>query len=722
LNRLLGGRENEMGHDMKRRFGLFGLAVLAAGAALRAGQAPAPQPQPPTFQAQVEYIEVDALVTDGQGHAVRDLKKDDFQILEDGKAQAISTFSFVNIPIERYDRPLFAAQPIEPDVRTNARPFDGRIYVMIVDDLHTSALRSQLVKRAAKQFLEQNFGANDLMAVVHTAGPTDASQEFTNNKRLLTAAIDRTMGRKVQSETLSRNDEYMRTRDTRSTGDPVNDPDDVERAYNARSTLSFLKTVADWFAGIHGRRKSILFVSEGIDYNIYDMMGNGGTTNTFTSESHSGSTAVADAIRDAITAATRANVSIYGIDPRGLTSLADDAITASSFADSDEPGLGIGQSSLQNEVRLSQDSLRALSDETGGFAVVNRNQFGDAFQRIVEDNSSYYELAYYPPTDKRDGKYHKIQVRVNRPGLTVRARKGWFAPKGKPPAPGKAADPSTQALRVALNSPLPVSGLTVQLSAAAFKGTAPNASVVVAVEVLGRNMTLGPGDTLRVALTAIDATDKVRDSKDGTMTLNLRPETLARVKETGVRLLARLSLPPGRYQLRYAAHESGGDKVGSVLYDLEVPDFAKAPFSMSGLVLSSAAGSLLPTAAPDAQLQDVLPGPPIAIRTFAQNDELALFAEIYDNETSQPHKVDITTTITTDEGKVVFKADDVRDSSELAGKRGAYLYPTRIPLKDLAPGSYVLKVAAHSRLGQGTTADRQVRIGIVSAAPVARPQ
>jgi hypothetical protein len=64
----------------------------------------------------------------------------------------------------------------------------------------------------------------------------------------------------------------------------------------------------------------------------------------------------------------------------------------------------------------------------------------------------------------------------------------------------------------------------------------------------------------------------------------------------------------------------------------------------------------------------------------------------------------------------------VRDSSELAGKRGAYLYPTRIPLKDLAPGSYVLKVAAHSRLGQGTTADRQVRIGIVSAAPVARPQ
>jgi VWFA-related protein len=702
---------------MNQRLRLLGLTLLAAGTALRAGQAPAPQPQPPTFQAQVEYVEVDALVTDAQGHSVRDLKKEDFQILEDGKPQAISAFSFVNIAIERDDRPLFAAQPIEPDVRTNARPFDGRIYVMVVDDLHTNVLRTQLVKRAAKQFLERNLGANDLMAVVHTAGPTDASQEFTNNKRLLMAAVDRTMGRKVQSETLSRNDEYQRTRDTRSTGDPVNDPDDVERAYNARSTLDFLKKVADWFAGVHGRRKSILFVSEGIDYNIFDIMGNGGTPNTFVGTSHSASSLVGDAIRDVITSATRANVSIYGVDPRGLTSLADDAITVGAFADADEPNLGIGLSSLQSEVRLSQDSLRALSEETGGFAVVNRNQFGDAFQRIVEDNSSYYELAYYPPTDKRDGKYHKIQVRVNRPGMTVRARKGWYAPKGKPPAPAKPADPSTQALQDALNSPLPVSGLTVQLSAASFKGTAPNASVIVTAEVLGRDMTFSADDKLKVSLTAVDATDKVRDSKTGTMTLNLRPETKARVTETGVRILSRLSLPPGRYQIRYAAYESGGNKVGSVLYDLEVPDFTKAPLSMSGLVFSSNNGSLVPTSAPDAQLQDVLPGPPIAMRTFAQNEELALFAEIYDNEARQPHKVDITTTITTDEGKVVFKTDDVRDSSELAGKRGAYLYPTRIPLKDLVPGSYVLQVAARSRLG-GITAERQVRIGIVSAPAV----
>ena len=86
---------------------------------------------------QVDYVEVDAVVTDRQGQIVRDLKKEDFQVLEDGKPQTITTFSLVDIPIERAERPLFAATPIEPDVQTNERPFDGRVYVMVLDDLHT---------------------------------------------------------------------------------------------------------------------------------------------------------------------------------------------------------------------------------------------------------------------------------------------------------------------------------------------------------------------------------------------------------------------------------------------------------------------------------------------------------------------------------------------------------------------------------------------------------
>src|SRR5205814_338912 len=147
-----------------------------------------------------------------------------------------------------------------------------------------------------------------------------------------------------------------------------------------------------WFGSVHGRRKSILFVSEGIDYDI---------TNVFDNRQAS---SIMDATRDVISAATRSDVAIYGIDPRGMTSLADESITVESFPDGDNPQLGIGARSMLNEIQMSQDSLRELSNETGGFAVVNRNQFADAYQRIVEDNSSYYVLAYYPPSDKRDGK------------------------------------------------------------------------------------------------------------------------------------------------------------------------------------------------------------------------------------------------------------------------------------------------------------------------------
>jgi VWFA-related protein len=702
---------------MNTRFRLIGLIVLLTTAALAAGQAPAPPAQPaaapqppPTFKVRVDYVEVDAVVTDRQGRIVRDLKKEDFQVLEDGKSQAITNFSMVDIPVERDNRPLFAASPIEPDVKTNARPFDGRVYVMVIDDLHTRFGRSQRVKAAAKQFIERRLGANDLMAVVHTAGSSEYNQEFTSNKKLLLAAVDKTQGRKLDSATANKTNEYNRTRDMRQQGDALNDPDDMERGFNARTTLDTLRNVSDWFGSVRGRRKAILFVSEGIDYDIYDVIASNGSN-------HQSASLVLDATRDAIGAATRANVAIYGIDPRGLTDLGDESIELGSFPD--DTSLGVGAGSLQSELRLSQDSLRTLSEETGGFAVVNKNDFATAFQRIVEDNSSYYVLAYYPP-DARPGRSHKIDVRVTRPGLTVRARKAYVTPK-KAEAPKTTGNtPSTPELREALDSPLPVSGLTMHVFAAPFKGTAPNASVLFGVELRGRDMKVEPNSKILLSYIAIDATGKVRGGNTDSLTLtNLKPESKARIEATGLRMLNRLELPPGRYVLRLAAHDPAGGNVGSVQYDLEVPDFAKAPFSMSGLVLTSGAGVSLPTVKADEQLKPMLPAPPIALRAFPQNDEIALFAEVYDNAGASPHKVDISTTVTTDEGKVLFKTDEVRDSADLGGKRGGYGYTTRIPLKDLAPGSYVLKVEARSRLGNTPPVARELQFTVEAPRPAA---
>jgi VWFA-related protein len=690
---------------MKSRPQLAALLVALAGVALTAGQNPpaSPQTQQPTFKLRVDYVEVDVVVTDRQGNLVRDLKKEDFQVLEDGKAQAVTTFSLVDIPIERFDRPLYTATPIEPDVKTNERPFDGRVYVMVIDDLHTRFGRSQRVKIAARQFVERRLGANDLMAIVHTTGSSDSNQEFTSNKRLLLAAVDKTQGRRLDSATANKTTEYNRTRDFRQTGDPLNDPDDAERAFNARNSLDTLKNVAEWFSSVRGRRKSILFVSEGIDYDIHDAIPSTGSN-------HFGASMVLDATREAIAAATRSNVSIYGIDPRGLTDLGDESIEIQSFPD--DTTLGIGPGSLRNELQLAQDSLRVLSDETGGFAIVNRNDVAGGFGRIVEDNSSYYVLAYYPP-DPRPGRNHRIQVKVSRPGVTVRARKGYLTPKKVEVSTTAATGPTPPELREALDSPLPVSGLTMRVFAAPFKGTPPNASVLLGVEMNGRDLQLSPNDKIALSYLAIDANGKVKGGTTDSMAMtNLRPETKTRIEQTGIRVLNRVDLPPGRYQIRFGAHDSAGGNVGSVLYDLEVPDFQKSPFSISGLVMTSASSAALPTVRPDEQIRAVLPAPPVAIRTFPSNDEIKLFAEVYDNAGATPHKVDITATVTTDEGKVLFKNEETRDSSDLGGQRGGYGYMTTIPLQDIPVGKYVLKVEAKSRLGQTPPASREARIEV----------
>ena len=705
-----------------------------AAAALAHGQAPQSAPgqaasspaaaqadtQAPTFKAQVEYVEVDALVADEQGNFVRGLTKDDFQVFEDGKPQTISTFALVNIPVEQAQRPLFASRPIEPDVESNERPFEGRVYVLVLDDLHTDVLRSQRVKAGARQFIQNNFGQNDLMAVLFTGGRSQDAQEFTNNKRLLLAAVDKFMGRKLQSSTLARNDEYFRQRDSPMNSGTVNDPLDQERAYNARSLLNQLKNVSDWFGGVRGRRKTLLLVSEGIDYNIYDVI------RSYDSPPSSAS-GILDDIRETIAATARANVSIYAIDPRGLSGPGEDAISVGSFANADggsttDSGTSIpapsdiGLNGLQNELRLSQDSLRQLADETGGFAAVNSNDFKSAFERVVRDNSSYYVLAYYPPTNKRDGKFHKIEVKVNRPGLKVRARRGYALPKGNPPKPA-ATGGMTAELREAVNSPIPVSGLTLRVFAAPFKGAAPNASVLVGIELLGRDLSLANNNKVEISYVAIDSKQKTWGLKTDSLTMNLRPETRTRVEQTGFRVLNRMELPAGRYQIRVAARDTEKKNIGSVIYDLDVPDFYKEPFGISGLTMTSMSGAAMVTAKPDDQLKTVLPAPPIGQRAFPQNDELALFAEVYDNSGKAPHKVDIVTTVTTDTGTVLFKNEESRDSSELQGAKGGYGYTTRVPLSEIPPGTYVLKVEGRSRLGDKQVAGREVQFTVVAPLP-----
>ena len=529
-------------------------------------------------------------------------------------------------------------------------------------------------------------------------------QEFTNNKRLLIAAVDKFMGTQPRSATLNKIDDVVATSSQRSAAraagvvpDAPRDIDASERDYNARAVLEELTAVSDWFSVVHGRKKSILFFSEGISYDIHDVFADGG---------NNGAAMIQLRMQDLVRAATKANASIYAIDPRGLQGMSDGSIELQSVS---EPGLD--ERALQNESRLARESLQAFAGETGGFAVVNTNRIANAFDRIVEENSTYYVLAYYPPNPKRDGKCYNINVRLTQPGLNVRFRRGYANATGKPPAPAKATDIAPELLEV-LKSPIPISGLGMKVFAAPFKGIAPNASVLMGVELRGRDLATAANGKIDLAFSAVDVKGKMQASSHDSLTLNLRPETKTRVDQTGIRLLSRMSVPPGHYQLRVAAYDAAGGAVGSVMYDLDVPDFSKSRIAMSGLVLTSATAATMVTARPDADLRTLLPGAPAATRLFARNDQLAIFADVYDNDVTPVHKVDIAMSLTSDEGRVVFKNEEERTTADLGGKPGGFGFGTTLSLADFEPGLYVLKVEARSRLGADVMASREVQIRI----------
>ena len=720
--------------------------------------ATAQQPQPPattqgqpevTFKTEVNYVDVDAIVTDARGNFVKNLTKDDFEVREDGKLQKIEMFSYVDLPIERPDRSAFANRVIASDVKTNQQALAGRLYVVVLDDLDTSMFRTGAVKKTARQFIERNLGPNDVAAVVYTSGRTDASQEFTSDPQLLLAAIDKFVGRKLRSSTLDKIDSYYQIQDAAgdaaaaSSGDPnaaapatnsgalsagsstdprINpftrgdgypdrtfDSEDLERGQRALDVLRNIKDLADFMGTVHGRRKALLLFSEGIDYE---------TTNIFGAAD---ATVVVKATQDAITAAARGNVSIFGIDPRGLVGMSSDILsldTPGPSNDASAPNL----STFAAEMRLSQDSLRSLADETGGFSSVDSNDPSTFFDRIVRANSTYYVLGYYPPGHPRDGKFHKIEVRVKRPDLRVSARKGYGDPRGKTPeerdkedrdniarnARKGGADNTTADLRAMLNSPMQQPGVTMAVQAVPFKNTAKESSVAVTIEMDASRFHFEPrtngtvfADKVELSYFSVNEQGKPLLGTRNEIELALRPDTYQRAREAGLRFNERIALAPGRYQLRIGVRENGAGTLGTVFYDLQVPDFTREPLSVSGMLLTAGTSQLVPTLISDKLVgAELLPGPATSRRTFAQGDTLTVYAEIYDNiPARQVHTLSILTRLLGEDGREVFSSRETHDGAVLQGTGSASIYgfSKQIPLADVTPGRYLLQVEAQAR-------------------------
>ena len=681
--------------------------VCAALVATEQSLAQQPDQQPSvTFRSEVNYVEVHAIVTDEGGAFVRGLTIDDFEIYEAGRLQKPTVFSYIDLPVERPFTPFNAAEPIEPDVRETTRTFEGRIYVLVLDDLHTRFTRTRVVQDTAKEFIRNYFGANDLAAVVYTSGRQDAGQELTANRRLLLAAIDRHQGMKIGSASQERMGRHLSERGAdlavamaeenfgirsnegiiaaRATPDPL----ELERASNARRALGAIENVSKWLSDVQGRRKALLFFSEGIDYDVYKPFDRGGGAG------------IVSYARDAAGAAQRANVNVYAIDPRGLDTFGDLIEIRGNL---DYPQLEFGPTAgAYRELLLSQESLITLADETGGLAVVRTNNVAEGLGRIVLDNSRYYLLGYLSDSGNWSNKFLKLDIRTKRPGLKVRARHGFMPPNPRDAAKALEAEVktgATPALTAALSKPVPVGELPMRVTAASFRGADDNASVLISIEVDGAALRFLEDEgrfyeTIEVSILAVDQKAKIRGGDNKTHTLKLLPETRDRVAKGGVRFLSRLELPPARYQIRIGAHATNSGAVSTVPFDLEVPDYAKETFSMSNAILSSPGAASLPTANPDPEFDTVLSGPPIATRRFSSSDTVASFVEVYERATSTPHAINFAATVQdATDARTVFSARD-RRQVEASTMTVGHGFRTDIPLKDLRAGTYVLRLEA----------------------------
>lgn len=603
---------------------------LIAGVLAAASFAQVPTQAPlPKFRSGVDVVLLDVTVLDRSRRPVRGLTAADFTILEDGKPQPVVSFEELDSP--EPDGSLVPwMREVAPDVRTNAAD-DRRIIVLVLDDGLISFRHREHVKQIGRKIVDQ-LGPADQVSIIYT-GNNARSQEFTSDRALLRRTVER----------------FVDTTVGGSAG---------------QNTVQTLKRATQTLLALPNRRKAMIFVSP--------LAVNPGNPNSD----------LAFQLQDALRHAQRANVTVYPINPRGLE------VPVVGGADTADQGGRTLASSVDEGPDAAGDTARVIANETGGFAVTASNTFDAQIRQIFRETGSYYLLGFQ--SAHTDGKFRGIEVRTTREGVTVRTRNGYRAAKaGKDAGREKNADPLP--LIKALAGVLPAPDIPVRVVVAPFAAPSGNRAVVaIALGVQQPAPSGGAGVAERVQLlsSAYDTSYRARATFRQTVNLKLRaaPDS----PDAKYEILTKLELEPGRYQMRFAAHSSSLDKSGSVFQDVEVPDFRKAPLSLSGVVLG--VNPALP-AAPKEFLSSVIPLTPTTQRTFLAGHRAEAFVRIYQGGRKPPVPVTMRTIIVNDKDVEVLSEARSLSPEQFAAAR-AVDHRLELPLDRLSAGSYLLRFTA----------------------------
>jgi VWFA-related protein len=587
-----------------------GFALAAAVALTSLVVAQQPQADTPAFRAGADLVIVDAVVVDTAGRPVTGLTAGDFEVRDEGRPQAVSLFQTVSV-----GAPVAAPTARRYAYSTNAGvgAVPGRAFVLFFDDVHLTPAEGDRAKTALTQFLERELQPGDLVSLVAPGNALRWHARMPDGRPELMRVVAGLRGLHLPDPSPDTMSDYEAYRingfsdemvaeqvDRRWKNLRVNgrEPDNLATSQGFRpenrggqigiipqdilmraaslyqqaaarniATLQALERTIDGLSAVRGR-KAVIMLSPGF---------------------------VADQERleakRATDAARRANVAVYFVDARGLVSSAGSAQAQQTGRPLDSRDVGAANA----EITLGAEGAAEIAQNTGGFSVRNQNDLGRGLQRIGDESRVYYLLGFQPDRTARAGAFRRLEVKVTRPGVTVRARRGYYAGglAGPEPAGGVASATGSapprfsggvDAIDRAAESPYDLGAIPLRVADFSFADAATDkAAVMLVVEADLRAFAFGRGggklsDMLDLRVLTTELATNLTERYERTVEMAF-PETTPFGPESWHPLAQEFHLKPGRYQARVAVRDANSGRIGSVTHDFAVPPLTGLRFT-----------------------------------------------------------------------------------------------------------------------------------------------
>lgn len=703
---------------MKRLFTTGLTTILLFSISLAQTPVPSTPPQQDPLPDDVvristSLVQTDLVVTDKDGKAITDLKLDEFKVTENGKRQDVKFMEFVDVDAgPRIEGELtVGGKPVDPEIAKNLSSRElRRVFAFVIDDLSIPFEDVVTVRQMLTNFVDTRMQPGDLVAIVRVVGGGGLLQQFTSDRAILRRAISR-INPQLHSFSAFNNlpsDQHidtslMQAAEIEGAGFPAEaisasntnldtSNEGINRGFRALITLQVAGDVITSLKGLPGRKNMVL-ISGGLplsESGPTEITVDGLPITVMETKNYLGN--AGQILRQLLDKASRSGVVINTMDIRGLKSsrgvsrFTDPGNEATSgLFGGASPRTGFGrQANMAEFDNMSLDTLSshlglaALAESTGGISVVNTNNFNEGLDRVLS-RSSYYLLAY-APTEAFDKKYHKLEIKVTRPGAKVYSREGYYA------SPDAVSGPLTkeQAIFKAVMSPLAKRDIELA-GRLQYRFVPEGAEIDINMLVNANNISFKQESDgkYRTSFDIVgfiaNSTGRSEGGFSQTVTASLSPKDYQRSLTTGLSYTAHAQLPSGSFQLRAVVRDTESGRMGSLSQYLEIPDINKKHLTASSVFLY---------AIDIAQGANAKPLPLTALRQLPRTHDLRYALVVYNPKLSGT-QTQLRSQVMVSQGKnVIFKEAE----SGVSGtpQDGQMVKIGQLGLAKAKPGRYVL--------------------------------